>query len=146
MPIYEYECNSCGTDHEFIQKFSEGPKRKCPACGALRLRKKVSAAAFHLKGSGWYVTDFRDKDKDKANGKEKDTETKEKDTETKKSSDDSSDSTTKSDSKSSDASSKSSDASSKSSDSGSKSSDSGSSSSKSGDSGSKSSGASDAKA
>ena len=42
---------------------------KCPACGELRLRKKVSAAAFHLKGTGWYVTDFRDKDKKKANGK-----------------------------------------------------------------------------
>ena len=60
MPIYEYECGACGATHEFIQKFSEGPKRKCPSCGALRLKKKVSAAAFHLKGSGWYVTDFRD--------------------------------------------------------------------------------------
>ena len=65
MPIYEYECNACGSRHEFLQKFSEGPKRKCPACGALRLRKLVSAAAFHLKGDGWYVTDFRDKDKKK---------------------------------------------------------------------------------
>ena len=67
MPIYEYECNACGERHEFIQKFSEGPKRKCPACGEQRLRKLISAAAFHLKGSGWYVTDFRDKDKKKAN-------------------------------------------------------------------------------
>ena len=65
MPIYEYECNACGGKHEFIQKFSEGPKRKCPDCGANRLRKLVSAAAFHLKGEGWYVTDFRDKDKKK---------------------------------------------------------------------------------
>lgn len=65
MPIYEYECNACGSKHEFIQKFSEGPKRKCPDCGANRLRKLVSAAAFHLKGEGWYVTDFRDKDKKK---------------------------------------------------------------------------------
>ncbi len=65
MPIYEYECNACGTRHEFIQKFSEGVKRKCPECGANRLRKLVSAAAFHLKGEGWYVTDFRDKDKKK---------------------------------------------------------------------------------
>lgn len=60
MPIYEYECGACGDSHEFIQKFSEGPKRKCPSCGKLRLKKKVSAAAFHLKGTGWYVTDFRD--------------------------------------------------------------------------------------
>lgn len=75
MPIYAYECNGCGTEHEFIQKFSESPKRKCPACGALRLRKQVTAAAFHLKGSGWYVTDFRDGDKkgDKKDGDEKST-------------------------------------------------------------------------
>ncbi len=65
MPIYEYECNGCGSKHEFIQKFSESPKRKCPSCGKSRLRKMVSAAAFHLKGDGWYVTDFRDKDKPK---------------------------------------------------------------------------------
>ena len=63
MPIYEYECNACGERHEFIQKFSDALKRKCPACGKSRLRKLVSAAAFHLKGNGWYVTDFRDKDK-----------------------------------------------------------------------------------
>lgn len=65
MPIYEYECNACGEQHEFIQKFSESPKRKCPACGKSRLRKLISAAAFHLKGGGWYVTDFRDGDKKK---------------------------------------------------------------------------------
>jgi len=63
MPIYEYECNACGERHEFIQKFSDAPKRKCPDCGKSRLRKLVSAAAFHLKGNGWYVTDFRNKDK-----------------------------------------------------------------------------------
>ncbi len=72
MPIYEYECNSCGDLHEFIQKFDESPKRKCPSCGKLRLRKLVSAAAFHLKGNGWYVTDFRDQKKpgDKADAKD----------------------------------------------------------------------------
>jgi len=63
MPIYEYECRGCGARHEFIQKFSDRPKRKCPTCGKLRLRKLISAAAFHLKGDGWYVTDFRDKSK-----------------------------------------------------------------------------------
>ena len=70
MPIYEYECGACGDRHEFIQKFSESPKRKCPACGASKLKRLVSAAAFHLKGNGWYVTDFRDKDKKKAGDKD----------------------------------------------------------------------------
>ena len=65
MPIYEYECRGCGEVHEFIQKFSDSPKRKCPSCGKLRLKKLISAAAFHLKGDGWYVTDFRDKGKSK---------------------------------------------------------------------------------
>ena len=69
MPIYEYECRGCGGRHEFIQKFSDRPKRKCPSCGKPRLKKLISAAAFHLKGDGWYVTDFRDKDKGKDKGK-----------------------------------------------------------------------------
>lgn len=72
MPIYEYQCQACGERHDALQKFSEGALRKCPACGKLKLKKLVSAAAFHLKGTGWYVTDFRDKDKakpaDKAEG------------------------------------------------------------------------------
>ncbi len=71
MPIYEYECRGCGEHHEFIQKFSDRPKRKCPSCGKLRLRKLISAAAFHLKGDGWYVTDFRDKGKSKDKDKGK---------------------------------------------------------------------------
>ena len=70
MPIYEYKCDACGELHEFIQKFSEEPMRECPGCGELRLRKLISAAAFHLKGSGWYVTDFRDQDKNKAKAKD----------------------------------------------------------------------------
>lgn len=76
MPIYEYECRGCGENHEFIQKFSDSPKRKCPSCGKLRLKKLISAAAFHLKGDGWYVTDFRDKgkSKDKDSGKSDSTE------------------------------------------------------------------------
>ena len=65
MPIYAYECGACGAAHDFLQKMGEGRKRKCPSCGELRLRKQVTAAAFHLKGTGWYVTDFRDKDKKK---------------------------------------------------------------------------------
>ena len=70
MPIYEYECGACGDRHEFIQKFSDAPKRKCPSCGAQKLKRLVSAAAFHLKGDGWYVTDFRDKGKKKPDGKD----------------------------------------------------------------------------
>ena len=70
MPIYEYECGACAERHEFIQKFSDAPKRKCPACGASKLKRLVSAAAFHLKGTGWYVTDFRDKHKKKGDDKD----------------------------------------------------------------------------
>jgi len=70
MPIYEYECGACGERREFIQKFSDAPKRKCPECGASKLKRLVSAAAFHLKGTGWYVTDFRNKDKKKEGEKE----------------------------------------------------------------------------
>ena len=70
MPIYEYQCQVCGERHEALQKFSDGPLRKCPACGKLKLKRMVSAAAFHLKGSGWYVTDFRDKGKPKKEEKE----------------------------------------------------------------------------
>ena len=74
MPIYEYECRKCGKTHEILQKISESPKRKCPSCGARSLKKLVSAAAFQLKGTGWYVTDFRDKGKKaekKVDGKDK---------------------------------------------------------------------------
>jgi len=63
MPIYEYQCHACDARVEFLQKFKEAPKRKCPECGALRLKKLVSAAAFHLKGGGWYVTDFKNSKK-----------------------------------------------------------------------------------
>ncbi|MDX2312819.1 MAG: zinc ribbon domain-containing protein [Gammaproteobacteria bacterium] len=104
MPIYEYECGACGERREFIQKFSDAPKRKCPACGASKLKRLVSAAAFHLKGTGWYVTDFRDKNKKKDGDKEatsssKDSDTSSKETTTTKTAEKttkSSDSTTKS--------------------------------------------------
>lgn len=59
MPIYEYQCSECGALHEALQKISDAPLTDCPACGASALRKKVSAAAFRLKGSGWYETDFK---------------------------------------------------------------------------------------
>ena len=59
MPIYEYRCAACGHELEALQKLSEAPLRDCPACHKAELRKRVSAAGFQLKGSGWYVTDFR---------------------------------------------------------------------------------------
>lgn len=63
MPIYEYKCDDCGHQFELLQKFSDPPAKKCPSCNRKKVRKLVSAAAFHLKGTGWYVTDFRDKAK-----------------------------------------------------------------------------------
>lgn len=66
MPIYEYQCKSCGHELEAIQKLSEDPLKECPACGDLELAKLVSAAGFRLKGGGWYETDFKaGKDKKK---------------------------------------------------------------------------------
>ena len=63
MPIYEYQCTECGELHEALQKISDSPLTDCPACGKSGLRKKVSAVAFRLKGSGWYETDFKSGDK-----------------------------------------------------------------------------------
>jgi putative FmdB family regulatory protein len=63
MPFYEYQCSSCGHHAEVLQKITDAPLRKCPACGKNALRKLVSAPVFRLKGSGWYETDFKgDKD------------------------------------------------------------------------------------
>ena len=69
MPIYEYCCASCGDQFEHIQGFSDKPPRKCKKCGG-RLKKLVSECSFHLKGSGWYVTDYGGK-KPGGNGKPK---------------------------------------------------------------------------
>jgi len=81
MPIYEYRCSSCGTEHEVLQKFSDAPLSVCPACQKSTLTKLVSAAGFQLKGSGWYATDFRNGSKPAAktnggDGKATATETK----------------------------------------------------------------------
>lgn len=59
MPIYEYQCASCGKRQEFLQKISDPPRTRCEHCGNEALSKMVTAAGFQLKGSGWYVTDFR---------------------------------------------------------------------------------------
>ena len=73
MPIYEYLCQSCGHHLEALQKMSEDPLVYCPECGEESLKKKVSAAAFRLKGSGWYETDFKDSGKEKPKSAEGDT-------------------------------------------------------------------------
>lgn len=59
MPIYEYQCQSCGHEHEALQKLGADPIVICPACTKPELMKKISAAGFRLKGSGWYETDFK---------------------------------------------------------------------------------------
>jgi putative FmdB family regulatory protein len=59
MPIYAYRCETCGHAKDVLQKMSDPLLSTCPACGAETFRKQVTAAGFQLKGSGWYVTDFR---------------------------------------------------------------------------------------
>lgn len=59
MPIYEYQCDSCGHEMEKLQRMSDDPLRDCPDCGEEGLRRLVSAAGFRLKGAGWYETDFK---------------------------------------------------------------------------------------
>ncbi len=59
MPIYAYRCGTCGHAKDVLQKLSDAPLSTCPACGADTFSKQVTAAGFQLKGSGWYVTDFR---------------------------------------------------------------------------------------
>ena len=60
MPIYEYQCESCGKVIEELQKFSDPPLRKCPHCAG-KLNKLISRSGFQLKGDGWYVTDYKKK-------------------------------------------------------------------------------------
>ena len=59
MPIYAYRCAACGHAKDVLQKLSDPLLTTCPACGAQAFSKQVTAAGFQLKGSGWYVTDFR---------------------------------------------------------------------------------------
>lgn len=65
MPIYEYHCDACGHECEFLQKISDEHIKKCPACSKSKLQKLVSAVGFQLKGTGWYETDFKTKKNDK---------------------------------------------------------------------------------
>lgn len=59
MPIYAYKCSSCGFAKDVLQKISDAPLSDCPSCGQSAFEKQVTAAGFQLKGTGWYVTDFR---------------------------------------------------------------------------------------
>ena len=64
MPIYEYECKKCGKHFEVWQKITEEPLKVCPECGG-ELMKLISESSFILKGTGWYVTDYARKEKEK---------------------------------------------------------------------------------
>jgi putative FmdB family regulatory protein len=57
MPLYEYQCTACGEIEEAIQKFSDAPLTRCKHCSG-KLNKLISQSSFHLKGTGWYVTDY----------------------------------------------------------------------------------------
>jgi putative FmdB family regulatory protein len=59
MPIYAYQCESCGFAKDVLQKISDEPLEDCPACAKSTFRKQLTAAGFQLKGSGWYATDFK---------------------------------------------------------------------------------------
>lgn len=72
MPIYEYQCEKCGVV-EAIQKFSDQPLGKCPVCQTANPQKIVSAAAFHLKGGGWYKSDYGTGGTNKAASSKQDT-------------------------------------------------------------------------
>lgn len=59
MPIYAYRCETCGFAKDVLQKMSDAPLTDCPSCGKPAFKKQLTAAGFQLKGTGWYVTDFR---------------------------------------------------------------------------------------
>jgi len=74
MPIYEYGCPKCGKTTEIMQKFTDQPLSRCPSCGG-KVSKIISNCSFQLRGSGWYVTDYKKKD----GGRDKETESKKSD-------------------------------------------------------------------
>ncbi len=67
MPIYEFECTACGHRFDRLQKLSDADPTVCPACAAAKLRRRLSAPAFRLAGSGWYETDFKKEGEKKHN-------------------------------------------------------------------------------
>ncbi|HBO51780.1 MAG: zinc ribbon domain-containing protein [Planctomycetota bacterium] len=75
MPTYEYRCQECEEICEFLQSFSDSPKRKCPSCGRHRLKKMISGGAgLIFKGSGFYITDYRKADYEKDAKADKDSD------------------------------------------------------------------------
>lgn len=73
MPTYDYICSACGHELEIFQSMSEGPKRKCPACGKLKLQRQIGAGAgIIFKGQGYYQTDYRSQGYKDAAAKDKD--------------------------------------------------------------------------
>ncbi len=89
MPLYEYECLECGKIEEALQKFSDTPLTECRHCSG-NLHKLVSHSSFHLKGTGWYVTDYTNKSQHKPSGSTGDKKTVSKTEKVEKSSDKSS--------------------------------------------------------
>lgn len=91
MPIYEFQCQACGTEVEILQKISDPHPTDCEACGKSEMKKKVTAAAFRLSGAGWYETDFKESDKKKnlteTNSDKKESNTEKSDNKTDKKSD-----------------------------------------------------------
>lgn len=77
MPIYEYRCKACQHQFDTIQGFSDDPLIECPACHKPELHKLISAPAFQLKGSGWYVTDFKNNNKKASSSENVESTTKE---------------------------------------------------------------------
>lgn len=77
MPIYEYECQKCGHHAEVLQKFSDPPVSRCEKCKG-RMKKLISQSSFHLKGTGWYVTDYASKNSNSSVPKSEKAEKKEK--------------------------------------------------------------------
>jgi len=72
MPIYEYRCTSCGFQKEYLKKITDPVMTVCPECDKETFSKMLTAAGFHLKGSGWYATDFKNpKPAAKSGGKDK---------------------------------------------------------------------------
>jgi putative FmdB family regulatory protein len=98
MPLREYLCDACGHRFEVIQKMSDPPLEVCPKCGGV-VHKLQAAPAFHLKGTGWYVTDYAKKDQSSESRKDGDSR---KDSESKKDSDSKKDGDSKKDSDSKD--------------------------------------------
>jgi putative FmdB family regulatory protein len=70
MPIYEYQCTQCGAIEEAIQKFSDNPLTSCKKCSG-HLQKLISQSTFHLKGTGWYVTDYAGKNQNATSASKK---------------------------------------------------------------------------